>query len=97
MHSRQDIPALSNAYAMAVHYGNRDDGIAIATEMILAEEMEQASFVRQVLGNLAEQDIGDELVAAFRAGNITGLAAELGRRFEAEARDICGAFARAQN
>lgn len=97
MHTRSDIPALSSAYAMAVHYGNRDEGIAIATEMILVEEMQQASFMRQVLGRLAEQDIGDELVAAFRNGNIDGLAAELARRFEAEARDICGAFARAQN
>ena len=97
MHTRADIPALSNAYAMALRHGARDEGIAIAAEMMLAEEMAAPDFMRLVLGRLAEQDIGDQLVAAFAAGNIGGLATELGKMFEAEARTICELYARAEN
>ena len=97
MHTRADIPTLSNAYAMALHHGARDEGIAIATEMMLAEEMQRPDFVISVLQRVVGQDIGDQLVSAFAAGNISGLAAELASRFESEARAICGILASAEH
>lgn len=97
MHTRSDIPALSSAYAMAVQYGCRDEGVAIAAEMMLAEEMERADFVVSVLRRVVAQDIGDELVAAFRSDNIAGVAAQLASRFEDEARAICANLANAEH
>ena len=97
MHTLQDMPSLSMSYAMARHHGHRDEGIAIATEMILVEEMQQSSFIRLALTRVLEQDIGDQLVAAFNAGNMAGFGAELARLFEDEARSIADTYARAAN
>lgn len=87
MYARHDIPALSSALAMAVQFGNRDEGVAIIAEMSLVEEMERPDFVlaaaRRVLD---DPEVGDRLCEAFRAGNIAALGITFGNLLEAEAR-----------